>query len=160
MPAVNVPSPPSSAATSDPLGLSLVNGFYGPGAWSSSLIALTSSWLSVFRSGIKSSYDMLAHVFYTNWAALDLLRQTRRNNQLSFGPVAAAVVISYCGLVHCVLQFAYLGNRQSSIAALSRLWESRVPARYIYLLLLLCRSFCRYTSILIVFAWGLVQDMC
>jgi hypothetical protein len=97
------PRPALPPIDDDPYGISRVSGFYGPGAWAAWVIATTFSWLSILRGAHELSYDIIAHLLYTNWAAIDLIRQIRSDEPL-VGPVAAAVVVSYWGLLNLYFQ--------------------------------------------------------
>lgn len=95
----------------DPYGISQVSGFYGPGAWASWIIALTSSWISLLgrRGDQELSYDLIAHLLYFNWAAVDLLRQVIRAHG-TIASLAAAVGVSYWGLLQNFMQFMLIGT--------------------------------------------------
>jgi hypothetical protein len=88
----------------DPFHISQVSGFYGPGTWASWIIALASSSISIMSGDQSIGYDVFGHLLYTHWAAIDVFRQLNRD-KLSFGPLVAAIVITYWGNLHNILQF-------------------------------------------------------
>jgi len=91
----------------DPFGISLVSGFYGPGAWAGWIIALISSWNSLRKRPIAGpSYDTLLQLLYINWAAIDLIRQMNSDSP-TFGPLAAAITITFWGLANTFAQMMY-----------------------------------------------------
>ncbi|KAH7380550.1 hypothetical protein DE146DRAFT_671815 [Phaeosphaeria sp. MPI-PUGE-AT-0046c] len=108
MPAFVFPRNTTETA-SDPYGIDQVNGFYGSGAWASWIIALMSSWISIFKGERRLTYDLIASLLYTNWAGIDLLRQFY-HNEPSLGPIAAAVFVAYSGFANIVLQYCYMLN--------------------------------------------------
>jgi hypothetical protein len=94
----------SDSASKDVFGISSVSGFYGTGAWAASILALMSSWYAIiWCTAPKGNRDTLPHLLYTNWAAVDLFRQMG-NDEVMFAPLAAAVTITFWGLLHADLQ--------------------------------------------------------
>jgi hypothetical protein len=99
----------------DPLGIVQVSGFYGPGAWAAWSCAITSSWYIITRRSHEKAYtNLLLHVLYTNWAAIDVLRQ-ETSHQLSSEPFAAAVVVTFWGLLHITAQRVYCFEAKTAI---------------------------------------------
>ncbi|OAK96144.1 hypothetical protein IQ06DRAFT_296936 [Phaeosphaeriaceae sp. SRC1lsM3a] len=107
MPAVSHPKA-TADILHDPYGFDQVSGFYGPGTWAGWVIAVTSTWLAILKGTHKLNYDLIGHLLYTNWAAIDLIRQLRSDDPL-IGPTAAAIVVSYWGMVHGFFQHFVLG---------------------------------------------------
>lgn len=107
-----VSTPPT---TSDPLGIANVNGFYGNGAWAGWFITLVSSWIGIlYKPTTKNHYDLYLHLLYTNWAAVDIIRQLPALPSLSaeakpgepplFGALAAAFTVAFWGIIHAGFQ--------------------------------------------------------
>jgi hypothetical protein len=67
---------PTVPETSDPLGISLVSGFYGPGAWTGWLLALCASYVRLYADPY-AKLDPNTWLFLTgmNWASVDVFRQ-------------------------------------------------------------------------------------
>ncbi|KAF2490012.1 hypothetical protein BU16DRAFT_567113 [Lophium mytilinum] len=109
-----------SSAPPDPLGVSKVSGFYGPGAWAAWMLWVVGSWYRVFtekRSKLDS--NTLGFVIATNYAALDLIRRiqqvrhaVRLENQAAdeiMAQYGAAMTIVWQGSMHTLLQSLIFG---------------------------------------------------
>jgi hypothetical protein len=98
----------------DPFSISKISGFYGPGAWAGWFLTLCASWYSILTrwSKCKRTHDILMHLVFTNWAAIDLVRRLRpRAEELDdehhtgdYGAIGAAITITYWGLWNAMLQ--------------------------------------------------------
>ncbi|KAF2729391.1 hypothetical protein EJ04DRAFT_589228 [Polyplosphaeria fusca] len=103
-----------SSASPDPLGIAAVSGFYGQGACSGWYLTILASWYNLLGQPDAMRWpNMVAYLLATNWAAIDLFRQTSRYTNSSshddatklLGSIAAATTITYWGLVHAISQF-------------------------------------------------------
>ena len=106
----------------DPLGLSTVSGIYGPGNWGGWFITVCGSWIRVFSGESPAYVDMnlWAYLLYVNWAAIDLLRHSKKLGALrkvadppssctgEEGAVGAAYTILYWGITTAIFQIAVL----------------------------------------------------
>lgn len=103
---LGIPALPAFEAgmVDDPFHISQVSGFYGPGTWASWVIALASSSISVMGGDTGVGYDVIVHILYTQLAAIDLFRQLNRDD-LSFGPLLAALVITFWGYAYNIVHF-------------------------------------------------------
>jgi hypothetical protein len=108
---------PVTAAPPDPLGISNVSGFYGPGAWAAWFLTIVGAWVRVLR-GSEEKVDMNTALFLfgTNWAAVDVFRSIHamRNIQPDqpdyktefiklMGSYGAALTVVFWGTVHALL---------------------------------------------------------
>jgi hypothetical protein len=94
-----------------------VSGFYGPGAWSAWFLILVTSWVATIRGDYSHNVHHIGYLLYTNWAAVDLIRQatkplinstdTTRGQPPSNASLAAALLITSWGTVHAASQFLY-----------------------------------------------------
>jgi hypothetical protein len=82
---------PLSSEYPDPLGLSEVSGFYGPGTWAVWTITVFASWLGLLSGGADKGFDAntWTYLLGLQWAAIDLIRQVKKLNMLYGEPVAA-----------------------------------------------------------------------
>jgi hypothetical protein len=55
-----------------------VSGFYGPGAWSAWFLILVTSWVATIRGDYSHNIHHIGYLLYTNWAAVDLIRQATK----------------------------------------------------------------------------------
>jgi hypothetical protein len=64
-----------TTAAPDLIGISKVNGWYGPGAWAAWFLTIVGSWCGLLR-GSNAKIDLNTGAFLAgmNWAAVDLLR--------------------------------------------------------------------------------------
>ncbi|KAF2806376.1 uncharacterized protein BDZ99DRAFT_479635 [Mytilinidion resinicola] len=109
-----------SSTPPDPLGVSKVSGFYGPGAWAAWMLWIVGSWYRAF-TGKRSKLDpnTLSFVIATNYAALDLMRrvqQVRQSVHVEGHPeddimaqYGAAMTIVWQGTAHILLQSIVFG---------------------------------------------------
>lgn len=91
----------------DPGRIDQVSGFYGPGAWASWVVVIIWSWLAIMNGEMTLSHDSVAHLLYTNWAAVDLLRQLK-GDATSLNALTAALIATYWGLVNHLAQYAQI----------------------------------------------------
>jgi hypothetical protein len=111
------------------LDFSQVSGFYGPGPWAAWLLAIISSFYSLYwRPGKATIPTILPQILYTNWAAIDLLRQFGIDN-LSFGSITAAACITYWGLCQLLVLAIYMQVVHSDSAVRERLLRIRTLIR-------------------------------
>jgi hypothetical protein len=111
------------------LDFSQVSGFYGPGPWAAWLLAIISSFYSLcLRPGKATIPTILPQILYTNWAAIDLLRQVGADN-LSFGSLTAAACITYWGLCQLLVLAIYMQVVHSDNAVRARLLNIRTLIR-------------------------------
>lgn len=117
--ALNLPTSPSRDSP-DPLGILTVSGIYGPGNWAGWFLTTVASWLAIFRPAIERDtegihHDMIMHILFTNWAAIDLFRQLgfrqaakndEARKQLG-GAIAAAVTMTFWGLHTALWQLGF-----------------------------------------------------
>jgi hypothetical protein len=62
-----------------------ISGFYGPGAWAAWFITLMASWLPIRRDDYSHNLHYISYALYMNWAAIDLLRQTKALRKIRSG---------------------------------------------------------------------------
>lgn len=114
--------PPTPA---DPLGISKISGFYGNGTWASWFLTLASSWHGIVfepaSSSVRDVLDVLGHMLYTNWAAIDVFRQLHAlessNDEVEnavHGALGAALTITYLGVFHGFFQLCICWERKAS----------------------------------------------
>jgi hypothetical protein len=94
-----------------------VSGFYGPGAWSAWFLILVTSWIATIRGDYSNNIHHIGYLLYTNWAAVDLIRQSIKLSTSSAdtsstqlhanGSLAAALLITSWGTIHAASQFLY-----------------------------------------------------
>jgi hypothetical protein len=121
-----------------------VSGFYGPGTWAAWLITLLASWIPILRNDYTSNLHYISYALYTNWAAIDLMRQTPKyvfrfkdalENPILISqqePMAASFAVAGLGAAHAYLQYLVcfrhydrekrLGNRDTKAV----IWRIRV----------------------------------
>lgn len=90
----------------DPANVAAVSGFYGPGAWAAWLCSLTSAWYTLLlRPRATGCSDLIATLLYTNWAAIEFLKQaiSGKSND-SYASLGAAATITFWGWCHVILQ--------------------------------------------------------
>jgi len=128
---------PVTASPPDPLGISQVSGFYGPGAWAAWFLTVVASWIRIFRRS-KEKVDINTTLFLlgTNWAAVDIFRgihalrslqPDQPDYQTSFtkgmGNYGAAFGVVFWGTFHSFLQISFTGIAFSGMKNRSRrLW--------------------------------------
>ncbi|CAN9142400.1 unnamed protein product [Alternaria alternata] len=61
-----------------PPDFSHISGFYGPGAWAAWVITMVASWIPVTQGDYTHNLHFIGYALYTNWAAIDLMRQLNR----------------------------------------------------------------------------------
>jgi len=112
---------PVTTSPPDPLGISQVSGFYGPGAWAAWFLTIVASWVRIFRkSEEKVDPNTALFLLGANWAAVDIFRSIHallrlQSNQpeyeLSFtkcmGNYGAAFTVVICGTLHALLQIPF-----------------------------------------------------
>ncbi|KAF2833081.1 hypothetical protein CC86DRAFT_4765 [Ophiobolus disseminans] len=137
----------------DVLGIAKVSGFYGPGNWAAWLLTIAASWIAIWEDGHTQMFHVVTHVLYTNWAAVDLLRQLRPMDQSkavadsghhgvsNHGPVAAAFNVTYWGLLQIGSQYVHVllipdwqpnAQRRRIILLLGQLLPSLAGAACLY----------------------------
>ncbi|KAF2821923.1 hypothetical protein CC86DRAFT_410323 [Ophiobolus disseminans] len=62
-----------------------VSGFYGPGAWAAWFITLFASWIPLIQDDYTHNLHFISYALYTNWAAMDALRQLSKRLGLATG---------------------------------------------------------------------------
>jgi hypothetical protein len=123
-----------SATPPDPLGISKVSGFYGPGSWAAWFLTICGSWLHLWVDHSGSYLDVSAwsYLAYTNWAAIALIRHSIPLYALksekdtagwveNAGQTAAALTIVFFGCLHGTAQWVRCGNTVESGRGLQRL---------------------------------------
>jgi hypothetical protein len=115
---------PVSGASPDPLGISKVSGFYGPGAWTAWFLTIVASWIGGIREpGKRIDVNTALFLLGTNWAAVDVFRSIHalrsvRPDQPDYeveftkgmGNYAAAFTIAFWGIIHALLQMVTLSS--------------------------------------------------
>lgn len=91
---------------SDAANVAAVSGFYGPGAWAAWICSLTSTWYTLLlRPKLTGCSDLIVTLLYTNWAAVELLKQVNSENRSeTYASLGAAMTITFWGWCHAVLQ--------------------------------------------------------
>jgi hypothetical protein len=115
-----------SAASPDPLGISKVSGFYGPGAWAAWFLTIVASWVGGIH-GTKKKVDVNTALFLlgANWAAVDVFRsihalRSLRSDQLDYtiefskgmGNYAAAFTVTFWGVFIALLQMCLVFSEE------------------------------------------------
>ena len=62
-----------------PPDFSQISGFYGPGAWAAWVITMVASWVPVMQGDHTHNLHFIGYALYTNWAAIDFIRQVNRD---------------------------------------------------------------------------------
>jgi hypothetical protein len=99
--------------SNDALGIALVSRFNGPGVWAAWFLTLATSWVSVTKNDSTHNLPHIGYLLFTNCAAIDLIRQTRLlvaggvDAASIKGPLAAAFLVTCCGVFHASLQFMF-----------------------------------------------------
>ena len=92
---------------------SQINGFYGPGTWAAWAITLFASWIPLWRDDYKYNLHYHSYALYTNWAAIDLLRQMwradrnrgfREMEDAQLQSLFAALAVVRVGILHASMQ--------------------------------------------------------
>lgn len=104
----------------DPLGISRVNGFYGPGTWADWFLTILASWYRLISNDKKRiDPNTWLYLLATNWAAIDLLRHTRiweglldhgsatEFSEKKLGSIAAAMMLTWWGIFHGMMQLTF-----------------------------------------------------
>ena len=112
-----VRSLPVSGAGEDPLGISKVSGFYGPGTWSGWYLTIIAAWIQlIVHPKKKLDPNAWFYLIGMNWAAIDIFRHmhslsiaNKQGKSLEYkkklmGSIAAPYAILYWGLYHAILQ--------------------------------------------------------
>ena len=60
---------------------SQINGFYGRGSWATWVILLITSWYPILRNDHTHNLHFMSYALYTNWATIDILRQSFPSNR-------------------------------------------------------------------------------
>ncbi|KAH7071387.1 hypothetical protein BKA63DRAFT_71927 [Paraphoma chrysanthemicola] len=108
---------PVSGVGDDPLGISQVSVFYGPGTWSAWYSTIIAAWIQLLVQP-KRTLDPNSwfYILAMNWAAIDLFRQVHslrtaqeQGHSLDvrkkfMGPIASPFMIVFWGSVHAVVQ--------------------------------------------------------
>ena len=112
-PTITFLSLPITTAAPDPLGISEVSGFYGPGAWAGWFLTLAAAWCRLGR-GSKAKIDTNTWLFLigTNWAALDLVRSIAKTRSFEgnettskeMGRIGASFTVLWWGTAHALAQ--------------------------------------------------------
>jgi hypothetical protein len=109
---------PSTGGT-DIVGMARVNSFYGPGTSAAWLITIMASWMHMQDESNTHLVHPIAHMLYTNWAAIDLVYQLRhlkfpgtnadeaQEGQSNLAAIAAALTVTYWGVCHTSSQLLY-----------------------------------------------------
>jgi hypothetical protein len=111
-----------SASFPDPLGISRVSGFYGPGAWAAWFLTIVASWVGGIReSNKKVDVNTMLFLLGANWAAVDIFRSIHASRSLrpdqpeynlefpkGMGNYAAAFSVTFWGTFHSLLQMCFL----------------------------------------------------
>ncbi|KAF2107823.1 hypothetical protein BDV96DRAFT_288073 [Lophiotrema nucula] len=105
---------PTSPTPPDPLGISLVSGFYGPGAWSGWVLSLVASYARLYNDPYaKLDPNTWLFLLGTNWASVDFLRQIQGSARSSHAPAekdkragtfAASLTVIYWGCWYVLVQ--------------------------------------------------------
>ena len=92
---------------------SQISGFYGRGTGAAWAITLFASWIPIWRNDWKYNLHYHSYALYTNWAAIDLLRQMwradlhgsfREMENAHLQSFFAALAVVRVGLFHAYLQ--------------------------------------------------------
>jgi hypothetical protein len=92
-----------------------MSGFYGPGAWAAWVITLIASWISLIQSDYGHNLHFIGYSLYTNWAAVDLIRQISQAprdhshlkiNQAHLEGIVASSAVMSMGICQAVAQIA------------------------------------------------------
>lgn len=99
-----------------------ISGFYGPGAWAAWVITLVASWVSLFQVHSTHNLHFIGYSLYTNWAAIDLVRQISQAawdgdhlniDQARLENIIASLAILFMGICHAVAQTALVWHLHS-----------------------------------------------
>ncbi|KAG9204735.1 hypothetical protein G6514_000519 [Epicoccum nigrum] len=95
-----------TSGDSDPANVAAVSGFYGPGAWAAWICSLTSAWYTLLlQPKVGVSSDLVVSLLYTNWAAVEFLKQLGQGTQdISQASLGAAATVTLWGWCHNILQ--------------------------------------------------------
>jgi hypothetical protein len=106
-----------ATSSEDVLGIASVSGFYGPGTYAAWIVTVAASWLDLRRGKQTQNIHHIAHLLYTNWAAIDLLHQLSVINHIepatglpydsvsNLASVAAAFTATYWGMLQAGVQY-------------------------------------------------------
>lgn len=92
-----------------------ISEFYGPGTWAAWVITLITSWIPILLNDHKHNLHYISYALYTNWAAIDLIRQAkpsadhrtlREMNDAQLQSLVAASAVVRVGIFHACLQIA------------------------------------------------------
>ncbi|OCL10279.1 hypothetical protein AOQ84DRAFT_994 [Glonium stellatum] len=106
-----------TSAPPDPLGISRVSGFYGPGAWAGWFLTLAASWIGL-ASHPRTKFDLNTWLFLLGvaWASADLIHLCYSLGTLTAsgassevldaerGSIGAAYTVVFWGYAHALLQ--------------------------------------------------------
>ncbi|KAF2740217.1 hypothetical protein EJ04DRAFT_518996 [Polyplosphaeria fusca] len=109
----------TSSDAPDPLGISSVSGFYGPGTWAGWSLTGLLAWyniLSASSTGSVRVQNIIVYLLGANWAAIDTLRRLYRYKNTESqeeaekmkGSIAAAVNVTYWGMVVVIAQLLFM----------------------------------------------------
>jgi hypothetical protein len=97
----------STTGSNDPLGIAGVTSFYGPGTWGAWVLTVVASWIHMRKHEDAYLLHPIGHMLYTNWAAIDIIRQLASQKNKNTGSVGAAFLVTYWGLCQTSLQLLY-----------------------------------------------------
>lgn len=60
----------------------VISSFYGPGSWAAWVIVMVTSWIPLLQDDHSHNMHFISYALYTNWAAIDALRQQRLRWQM------------------------------------------------------------------------------
>lgn len=106
----------------DVLGINLIRGWYGPGAWAAFFCFIVASWIRMYRDWtVRFEANTWILLLATNCAAIDLIlnvaelkrafglgtgEEIVEQQLLVLGRLAAAMMVTYWGTLHALLQFS------------------------------------------------------
>jgi hypothetical protein len=124
-----------------PPDFSQISGFYGPGAWAAWIITMVASWIPVIQGDYTHNLHFIGYALYTNWAAIDFIRQVNRdpgdNSDCSAAKQArlentiasiAVMNVGTCQAVGQMLVYIYIveykSTRNQRLSAVRRMYLS------------------------------------
>jgi hypothetical protein len=112
-----------------------VSSFYGPGSWAAWCIIRITSWIPIIQNDYSHNFHFISYALYTNWAAVDALRQLKfEGTDISLASdfrqhIIFETIVDQAATMHAVLALG-MSHALVNYAYCSISWSrARLPTR-------------------------------